>query len=67
MALVDVPLLPESYEGSDARVMRWLRAPGDTVALHEPLVEIETDKVTVEIAAPAAGRLAQVLKQVDEV
>jgi len=66
MALVDVTLLPESYEGTDARVMRWLRAPGDTVALHEPLVEIETDKVTVEIAAPAAGRLAQVLKQADE-
>ena len=67
MTLVDVTLLPESYEGTDARVMRWLRAPGEAVTLHEPLVEIETDKVTVEIAAPAAGRLAQVLKQADEV
>ncbi len=59
---VDVALLAEVYDGSDARVMRWLRAAGDSVALNDPLVEVETDKVTVEIAAPASGRLSQILK-----
>ena len=60
---VDVVLLSDVYDGSDARVIRWLRAAGDDVALNEPLVEIETDKVTVEVAAPANGRLTQILKQ----
>ena len=38
------------------KVMRWLKAPGDPVRKGEPLVEIETDKVTVEIEAPAVRR-----------
>ena len=40
------------------KVLRWLKAEGDSVAKGEPLLEIETDKVTVEIEAPADGRLA---------
>lgn len=60
---VDVVLSSDVYDGSDARVIRWLRAAGDVVAHNEPLVEIETDKVTVEVAAPASGRLSQILKQ----
>jgi len=39
------------------KVIRWLKAPGDAVAKGEPLLEIETDKVTTEIEAPAAGIL----------
>jgi pyruvate dehydrogenase E2 component (dihydrolipoamide acetyltransferase) len=42
------------------KVLRWLKAEGETVAEGEPLLEIETDKVTVEIEAPAAGTLAAV-------
>jgi pyruvate dehydrogenase E2 component (dihydrolipoamide acetyltransferase) len=42
------------------RIVRWLKAEGDTVAKGEPLMEIETDKVTVEIEAPADGTLAGV-------
>jgi pyruvate dehydrogenase E2 component (dihydrolipoamide acetyltransferase) len=42
------------------KVVRWLKAPGDRVAQGEPLVEIETDKVTTEIEAPAAGILGEV-------
>src|SRR3954467_14542164 len=42
------------------KVVRWLRADGDTVAKGEPLLEVETDKVTVEIEAPADGTLASV-------
>ena len=42
------------------KVLRWLKAEGDAVASGEPLLEVETDKVTVEIEAPAAGTLAGV-------
>ena len=42
------------------KVLRWLKRPGDTVAKGDPIVEIETDKVTVEIEAPAAGVLREV-------
>ncbi|MDP9284183.1 MAG: hypothetical protein M3P41_04405, partial [Actinomycetota bacterium] len=40
------------------KVVRWLKAEGDAVAKGEPLLEIETDKVTVEIEAPTDGTLA---------
>jgi pyruvate dehydrogenase E2 component (dihydrolipoamide acetyltransferase) len=42
------------------KVVRWLKAPGDRVSKGEPLLEIETDKVTVEIEAPASGVLRDV-------
>ena len=42
------------------KVVRWLKAPGDAVAKGEPLVEIETDKVTVEIEATASGVLRDI-------
>src|SRR5438132_5756829 len=44
-------------------LVRWLKAPGEAVAKGEPLMEIETDKATVEIEAPAAGVLAEVTAQ----
>src|SRR5580765_556511 len=44
-------------------LIRWLKAPGEAVAKGEPLMEIETDKATVEIEAPAAGVLAEVTAQ----
>ena len=50
-----VPPLGESV--TTATIARWLKAPGDSVAADEPLVELETDKVTVEVNAPAAGTL----------
>ncbi|HEV8688346.1 MAG TPA: dihydrolipoamide acetyltransferase family protein [Gaiellaceae bacterium] len=42
------------------KIVRWLKAEGDTVAKGEPLMEVETDKVTVDVEAPADGRLAAV-------
>jgi 2-oxoglutarate dehydrogenase E2 component (dihydrolipoamide succinyltransferase) len=53
-----VPEVGESIV--DARVARWLKKPGDAVAAGEPLVELETDKVDVEVSAPAAGVLETV-------
>ena len=60
--LADV-LVPANGEGTRATVLRWCKAVGDTVVKDEPLVELETDKVTVEIPAPADGILIEVLKQ----
>ncbi len=52
---IKVPTLGESV--TTATVARWLKKVGDQVAADEPLVELETDKVTVEVNAPAAGTL----------
>jgi len=54
-----VPPLGESV--TSATVARWLKKPGEAVAADEPLVELETDKVTVEVNAPAAGVLETIL------
>jgi 2-oxoglutarate dehydrogenase E2 component (dihydrolipoamide succinyltransferase) len=56
---IKVPTLGESV--TSATIARWLKHPGDAVAADEPLVELETDKVTVEVNAPASGRLTQIV------
>jgi 2-oxoglutarate dehydrogenase E2 component (dihydrolipoamide succinyltransferase) len=56
---IKVPVLGESV--TEATVARWLKQPGDAVAMDDPLVELETDKVTLEVNAPAAGTLTEVL------
>jgi 2-oxoglutarate dehydrogenase E2 component (dihydrolipoamide succinyltransferase) len=58
-------LVPANEEGTRATILRWCKAVGDTVAKDEALVELETDKVTVEVASPADGTLIEILKQVD--
>jgi 2-oxoglutarate dehydrogenase E2 component (dihydrolipoamide succinyltransferase) len=55
---IRVPVLGESV--AEATVGKWLKAVGDAVALDEPLVELETDKVSVEVPAPVAGVLAAI-------
>jgi 2-oxoglutarate dehydrogenase E2 component (dihydrolipoamide succinyltransferase) len=62
--LADV-LVPPNEEGTRATVLKWCKQVGDPVAKDEPLVELETDKVTVEIPSPASGTLIEILKQVD--
>src|SRR5262245_38944924 len=49
------------------KVLRWLKAPGDRVQKGDPLVEIETDKITTEIEAPESGILGEVTAQEGEV
>jgi 2-oxoglutarate dehydrogenase E2 component (dihydrolipoamide succinyltransferase) len=55
---IRVPSLGESVV--EATVGQWFKQAGDTVAVDEPLVELETDKVTVEVPAPASGVLAEI-------
>jgi 2-oxoglutarate dehydrogenase E2 component (dihydrolipoamide succinyltransferase) len=55
---IKVPTLGESV--TTATVARWIKQPGEAVALDEPLVELETDKVTVEVNAPVAGVLTAI-------
>ncbi len=58
-------LVPANEEGTRATILRWCKAVGDTVAKDEALVELETDKVTVEVPSPAHGTLIEILKPVD--
>jgi 2-oxoglutarate dehydrogenase E2 component (dihydrolipoamide succinyltransferase) len=58
MAEIRVPTLGESV--TEATIGKWFKKPGDAVAVDEPIVELETDKVTIEVPAPAAGVLADV-------
>ena len=58
MTEIRVPTLGESV--TEATIGKWFKKPGDAVAVDEPLVELETDKVTIEVPAPAAGVLADI-------
>jgi 2-oxoglutarate dehydrogenase E2 component (dihydrolipoamide succinyltransferase) len=58
MADIRVPTLGESV--TEATIGRWFKQAGDAVAVDEPVVELETDKVTIEVPAPAAGVLADI-------
>ncbi|HEX3846941.1 MAG TPA: 2-oxo acid dehydrogenase subunit E2 [Steroidobacteraceae bacterium] len=59
-------LVPPNEEGTRATVLKWCKSVGDAVAKDEPLIELETDKVTVEVPAPVDGTLVEILKQVND-
>jgi 2-oxoglutarate dehydrogenase E2 component (dihydrolipoamide succinyltransferase) len=58
---IEIRAPEEQEEGTRSQVLRWLKALGEPVREHEPLLELETDKVTVEVAAPGSGVLAEIL------
>src|SRR5436190_22973957 len=58
--------VPDEQEGTKAVVRSWLKKVGDTVAVNDPLVELETDKVTQEVPSPAAGVLSEILLDTDD-
>ncbi|MFL6729969.1 MAG: dihydrolipoamide acetyltransferase family protein [Sphingomicrobium sp.] len=62
--MIDVRV-PDEQEGTKAVVRAWLRQVGDAVAENDPLVELETDKVTQEVPAPAAGVLVEIVLDTD--
>ena len=57
---VIVPRLGSSDEGDEVRILRWLKEKGAQVQKGEALLEVETDKVNVEIESPADGSLGQI-------
>ena len=57
--------VPDEQEGTKAIVRAWLKQVGDAVAVNDPLVELETDKVTQEVSSPAAGVLSEILLGTD--
>jgi len=59
MTEIRVPTLGESV--TEATIGKWFKKPGDAVAADEPLCELETDKVTLEVNAPAAGTLTEII------
>lgn len=61
-AIRDICAPTEQTEGTRSQVLRWLKQVGEHVTENEPLVEMETDKVTVEVAAPASGVLQEIVK-----
>jgi 2-oxoglutarate dehydrogenase E2 component (dihydrolipoamide succinyltransferase) len=62
MSRIEDVLVPPNEEGTRATILRWCKAVGDTVTKDEALVELETDKVTVEVPAPVSGTLIEILK-----
>ena len=66
MPIVEIRMPDEAKEGTEASLGTWFKAVGEIVAEHEPLVEINTDKVTIEIASPATGRISLLIKQSGE-
>lgn len=63
---IEICFPEDQQDGTEATITRWLVAEGDTVAAHDPIVEIETDKVVVEIAAPENGRIIDIKIRQDE-
>src|SRR5450631_1087326 len=62
MAIVEVKVPQLSESVVEATLLQWKKRPGEAVEMDEILVEIETDKVVLEVPAPAAGVLAQLVK-----
>ena len=58
---IRVPTLGESV--TEATIGKWFKKPGDPVAADEPLVELETDKVNLEVPSPVAGVIAEITVQ----
>jgi 2-oxoglutarate dehydrogenase E2 component (dihydrolipoamide succinyltransferase) len=60
---VEIRAPAEQTEGTRSQILRWLKSVGESVTENEPLIELETDKVTVEVPSPGSGTLRQILKQ----
>ncbi len=63
---LDIRFPEDQQEGTEAVLLKWLKAPGDFVTAHQAVAEIETDKVVVEVTAPADGTLGEIQLQEGE-
>lgn len=64
--LIDITAPADQQEGTFAVLRSWLKQPGDSVAQDEPVAELETDKVAVEVSAPADGVLQELVRNIDD-
>ncbi len=64
--LIDI-VLPGDNNVSEATILEWLKSPGDPVNEHEPLLEVSTDKVTMEVPSPATGVLTEIFSSANTV
>ena len=62
MAIVEVKVPQLSESVAEATLMTWKKKPGEIVAIDEILIEVETDKVVLEVPAPAAGVMAELVE-----
>jgi 2-oxoglutarate dehydrogenase E2 component (dihydrolipoamide succinyltransferase) len=62
MAIIEVKVPQLSESVAEATLLQWKKKPGDAVAIDEVLIEVETDKVVLEVPAPAAGVMAEIVK-----
>ena len=63
LRILEIRAPAEQTEGTRSQLLRWLKTVGERVVLNEPLIELETDKVTVEVPAPGSGVLHEILKR----
>ncbi len=66
MPNIDIRMFSDQKEGTESFIGVWLKKPGEAVNVNEPVVEISTDKVSMEIPSPASGVLAEILKAENE-
>lgn len=60
--LIEIKMPSDNQEGTESVIGSWFKKIGDTINEHEPILEINTDKVTMEIPSPASGTLVKILK-----
>jgi pyruvate/2-oxoglutarate dehydrogenase complex dihydrolipoamide acyltransferase (E2) component len=63
---VVIPRLGSSDESDEVRILRWIKSQGASVKKGDPLLEVETDKVNVEVEAPQDGKLIQISAKVGD-
>src|ERR1700759_2942261 len=59
--MTEIRVRPRGESVTEATIGKWFKKAGDAVAVDEPLVELETDKVTIEVPAPSAGTLGEII------
>ena len=62
MAIIEVKVPQLSESVTEATLLQWKKKPGDAVAVDEILIEVETDKVVLEVPAPSAGVLTEIVQ-----
>jgi len=66
MAIIEIKIPDDNQEGTTMKAQNWLKSVGDVVEINDPVLEVETDKVTMEVEAPQAGVITELLVEIDQ-